>query len=69
MAIQDGSVTGTDLTRVVEDDDLSVEGSGFLSGIVLGVGGDVSTTDILDGDVPSDGSSTRGSHRSMDKLT
>ena len=51
VAIQDGSVTGTDLTGVVEDDDLSVEGSGLLSGVVLGVGGDVATTDILDGDV------------------
>lgn len=51
VAIENGGVTGTDLTRVVEDDDLSVEGSGLLGGVVLGVGGDVATTDILDGDV------------------
>jgi hypothetical protein len=51
MAIKHGCVTGTDLTRVVEDDDLSVEGSSLLGGVVLGVGGDVTTTDILDGDV------------------
>lgn len=51
MAIEDGSVTSTDLTRVVEDDDLGVERSGLLGRVVLGVGGDVSTADILDGDV------------------
>lgn len=51
VAIEDGCVTGTDLTGVVEDDDLGVEGSGLLGGVVLGVGGDVATTDILDGDV------------------
>jgi len=48
VAIEDGSVTSTDLTRVVEDDDLGVEGGGFLGGVVLGVGGDISTADILD---------------------
>lgn len=36
---------------MVEDDDLGVERSGLLSGVVLGVGGDVSTADILDGNV------------------
>ena len=51
MAIQDGGITRTNLTGVVEDDDLSVERSGLLSGIVLGVGSDVSTADILDRDV------------------
>jgi len=51
VAIEDGSVTSADLTGVVEDDDLSVEGSGLLGGVVLGVGSDISTTDILDGDV------------------
>ena len=48
VAIQDGGVTSTDLTRVVEDDDLGGEGSSLLGGVVLGVGGDVSATDILD---------------------
>lgn len=51
VAIEDWCVAGTDLTRVVEDDDLGVEGSGLLGGVVLGVGGDVATADILDGDV------------------
>jgi len=51
VAIQDRSVTGTDLTRVVEDDDLSVEGLGSLGGVVLGVTANVTTTNLLDGDV------------------
>lgn len=51
VAIEDGGVAGTDLSGVVEDDDLGVEGSGLLGGVVLGVGGDVATADILDGDV------------------
>jgi hypothetical protein len=51
VAIQDWSVTGTDLTGVVEDDDLGVEGSGTHWWIVLGVTADVSTTDFLDGNV------------------
>lgn len=51
VAIQDGSVTSTDLTGVVEDDDLSIEGVGTLGGIVLGVTGNVATTNFLDGDV------------------
>ena len=52
VAIENGGVAGTDLTGVVEDDDLGVEGRGLLGGVVLGVGGDVATADILDGDVP-----------------
>ena len=51
VAIQDGSVTSTDLARVVHDDDLGVEGSATLRGVVLGVTGNVTTADILDGDV------------------
>merc|ERR1712113_375499 len=51
VAIEDGSVTGTDLTGVVEDDDLGVEGLGTLGGVLLGVTGNVTTTDLLDGDV------------------
>lgn len=51
VAIEDGSVTGTDLTRVVEDDDLGVEGLSTLGGVLLGVTGNVTTTDLLDGDV------------------
>ena len=56
VAIEDGSVTSADLTRVVENHDLGVEGSSLLGGVVLRVGGDVTTTDILDRDVPE----TRG---------
>jgi hypothetical protein len=51
VAIQDWSVTSTDLTRVVEDDDLGVKGLSSLGGIVLGVTSDVTTTDFLDRDV------------------
>jgi hypothetical protein len=51
VAIEDGSVTGTDLARVVEDNDLGVERSGTQRGVVLGVTGNVATTDLLDGDV------------------
>ncbi|MDK0642982.1 hypothetical protein P5E91_15490, partial [Clostridium perfringens] len=35
----------------VHDDDLSGESLGFLGGVVLGVGTDRTTTDVLDGDV------------------
>ena len=51
VAVEDGSVTGTDLTRVVQDNDLSVEGSSAHGGVVLGVRGDVATADILNGNV------------------
>lgn len=51
VAIQDWSVASTDLTRVVEDDDLGVEGLGTLGGVVLGVRGNVTTANLLDGDV------------------
>jgi hypothetical protein len=51
MAIQDWSVTGTDLTWVVKDDDLGVEGLGTLWRVVLGVTGNVTTANFLDGNV------------------
>jgi hypothetical protein len=51
VAIEEGYVAGADLTRVAEDDNLSVEGSGFLGGVVLGVRRDVPSADILDGHV------------------
>ena len=51
VTIQDWGVTVTDFTWVVQDDDLSGEVNGTLGWIVLGVGGNVSTSDILDGDV------------------
>ena len=51
VAIQDWGVTVTDFTWVVQDDDLSGEVNGTLGWIVLGVGGNVTTLDILDRDV------------------
>ena len=51
VAIQDGAVAVADLARVVQDDDLSGEVLGSAGGVVLGVGGDVATLDVLDGDV------------------
>jgi len=51
VAVEDGSVTGTDLTGVVHDDDLGVERGCFLGRVVLGVGANVSSSDVLDGHV------------------
>jgi hypothetical protein len=51
VAIEDGRVTILDLTGMVHDDDLSLEELGIKSGGVLGVGSDVTSLDILDGDV------------------
>jgi len=51
VAIQHWGITSTDLARVVEDDDLGVEGLGTLGRVVLGVTADVATTNLLDGDV------------------
>lgn len=49
VAIQDWGISSVDLTWVVHDDDLGLEGFGFLGWVFLGVGGDVSSSDILDG--------------------
>merc|ERR1712164_58176 len=51
MAIKDWAVSLGDLSGVVHDDDLGDEGSGLLGWIVLGVRGDVSSLELLDGDV------------------
>lgn len=51
VAVENWGVTGTDLSWVVEDDDLGVEGLGTLWWVVLGVTSNVTTTDLLDGDV------------------
>jgi len=51
MAIKDGSVTILDLTWMVEDDDLSDEHIGIRARVVLGVRSDVTSLDILDGQV------------------
>jgi hypothetical protein len=51
VAVKNWSVTSTNLTRVVEDNDLGVERVGTLGGVVLGVTSNVTTTDFLDGNV------------------
>jgi hypothetical protein len=51
VAVEDGRVTGTNLTGVVEDDDLCVEAVAALGGVLLGVTSDVATTDLLNGNV------------------
>lgn len=51
VAVQNGSVSSADLTGVVQDNDLGVEGVTGGGGVVLGVGGDVTTADFLDGNV------------------
>lgn len=51
VAVKNWRITSTDLTRVVENNDLGVEGLGTLWWIVLGVTSNVATTDFLDGNV------------------
>ena len=51
VAIQDWSVSSTDLTGVVEDNDLSVERLAALGWVVLGVTADIASSDFLDGNV------------------
>lgn len=51
VTIQHWSVSVGDLARVVQNDDLSGEVSSSLWWVVLGVTGNVSTTQFLDGDV------------------
>ncbi len=51
VAIQDRGVAVADLAGVVQDDDLSGEVLAARGGLVLGVGGNVATLDVLDGDV------------------
>jgi len=51
VAVKDRGVASADLARMVQDDDLRLEGSGTSRRIVLGITADVATADILDGDV------------------
>jgi len=51
MAIEDRSITSTNLTGVVEDDDLGVERRSLLGRVILGVGSDIAAANILDGHV------------------
>ena len=50
VAIEHGGISVLDLTGVVHDDDLRVERSDFFGWVILGIGSDVSSADILDGD-------------------
>ena len=51
MAIKNWAVSLGDLTWVVHDNDLGNEGSGLLGWVVLGVRGDESSLELLDGNV------------------
>ena len=51
VAIKDRAVAVGHLSGVIEDDDLGGEVSHTSGGLVLGVGGDVSSLDVLDRDV------------------
>ena len=51
MAIEHWRVSSTDLARMVENNDLGVEGVGALRRVSLGVTGNITTTYLLDGDV------------------
>jgi len=51
VAIEDWGVASADLTWMVHDDDLGGEGVAFSSWVVLGVGCDVTSSDILDGEI------------------
>lgn len=49
VAIENWGISGIDLSGVVHDDNLSLERFGFLGWVILGIGGNVSSSDILDG--------------------
>lgn len=51
VAVKHWCVTGANLAWVVENNDLSVEGVGTFGRVGLGVTSNVTTTDLLDGDV------------------
>ncbi len=51
VAIEHWCVTSTNLARMVENNDLGVERIGTLRRVGLGVTSNVTTTDLLDGDV------------------
>jgi len=51
VAIKDWCISVSDLTGVVEDDDLSEEHGGVLGGVFLGVGSDVTSLDVSHGEI------------------
>ena len=70
VAVKHRGVASTNLTGVVEDDNLGVERCSLLGGVVLGVGSDVTTTDILDRNVPDQAQvSDESVRRTFRKLT
>ena len=48
VAIEDGGVTVTDLSGVIDDDDLSGETCSFSCGVILGIRADVSSLQFFD---------------------
>lgn len=48
VAIHNWGVSVLDLTGMVHDDDLGLEGLDGLTGIIFGVGSHIASTDILD---------------------
>jgi len=48
VAIEDWGVSGSDLSRVVHDDNLSLEDGNSGRWVVLGVSSDITTSDLLD---------------------
>jgi hypothetical protein len=48
VAIQNWGITGTNLTGVVKNDDLGVEGFTTLGWVVLRVSADIASSDFLD---------------------
>jgi len=51
VAIEDWSVTFLDLTWVVQDDDLGIEGLGLSSWVFFRVRADITSSDVFNGDV------------------
>jgi hypothetical protein len=51
VAIEDWSISSVDLSGVVKNNDLSLEGFSSLRGVILRVSSDVSSSDVLDGNV------------------
>jgi hypothetical protein len=52
VAIKDGCISSTNLTRLIADDDLSVERSRFFGRVILGIGSNITTMNIFDRDIP-----------------
>ena len=53
VAIEYRGVAGADLTRVIENNDLGIERGSLFRGVVLRIGGDITTANFFDRDVPA----------------